>query len=70
MCEFCEEPFKAFAVRKDEIYTETLRVKHMMAHKPFRPKSYWILEAYVASGTIYGTIFYCPMCGRKLTEEK
>ena len=69
MCEYCDMKNKPMAYRFDGIYKEKIYVQHLIPAK-LRPNGRWIIKAEVASGPIYANINFCPMCGRKLAEEK
>jgi hypothetical protein len=59
---------RPMACRFDGIYKEKIYVQHLIPAK-LRPNGRWIIKAEVASGPIYANINFCPMCGRKLTED-
>lgn len=62
MCEYCNEPYKNMSVSEG----------YIKIRKPKYSSSGYLLCADTSSGE-YGeadcTAWYCPVCGRNLTEE-
>ena len=72
MCEYCDETKEKYlSLRRDDIYgKEFIAVRKLGPCKMDPDRNKWITSAYVNGGNLYAVINYCPMCGRKLTEDK
>lgn len=71
MCEYCDETKeKHLSLRRDDIYgKEFIAVRKFGPCKMAPDRNKWIISAYVNGGNLYAAINYCPMCGRKLTNQ-
>lgn len=56
MCQYCEKPFKDM---RQDVGTDSFRLADW--------NGFWQIETYADHS---GRINYCPMCGRKLVEDK
>ena len=72
MCEYCDETKEKYlSLRRDDIYgKEFIAVRKLGPCKMDPDRNKWITSAYVNGGNLYAVINFCPMCGRKLTEDK
>ena len=73
MCEFCDNldvtgRGKNLSVRKDEIYRDFIQIVKFQK-TPLRKREFCAVLAQIQGVNMYAEINFCPMCGRKLTED-